>query len=68
MRRPLKSTGVIDACVIFQPCAFGVCQTVLPVSQSTAIIRTLSPAGARIARSLSMSGHWPAYHFGTIVL
>src|SRR6516225_6086507 len=59
--------GMTDEWVIFQPRGFGVCQTGLPDSTSTASIRAALPAGARMTRLLSISGHCPAYHGGTSV-
>ena len=52
---------------ISHPCAFGVCQTTSPVSQSTPIMSTFSPAGAMIAVFPSIAGHWPVYQRGTPV-
>ncbi len=45
--------------------AFGVRQRMRPLASSTAIISG-SPPGARITASPSISGHWPAYHGGTV--
>ena len=56
----------MDECVITHLSGLGVCQTVSPVAQSTAIIRTL-PAGAMIALPSSISGHWAVYHWGIVV-
>jgi len=74
MRRSAYSIGTTEECVIFQPCGFGVVQAIFGFPgefssawHSTAIMSTSLPAGARIALPMSMSGHWPAYHFGTVV-
>ena len=60
--------GSSEAWVIVQPRPLGAVHAGLPVTRSIATTstgplpgRSLSPAGARMARPRSMSGHWPAY-------
>ena len=49
--------AAIDECVIFQLSGLGVVQRTSPLPQSTAIMSAFGPAGARISRSPSISGH-----------
>src|SRR5258706_15782832 len=64
---PFTVVGMIDACDIFQFFGLGVFQRTFPVSQSTPIMRTSPPQGARTAVVPSMIGHWAVYPSGTVV-
>src|SRR5258708_26847073 len=57
---------MIDECVIFQPRGLGVRQISWPVCPLIAMSNASLPPGARITEPLTINGHWPAYHCGTV--